>query len=771
MKQKILYILVLIAALIGGNGEAWAQTQKTSYVLDESAEVEIMDDGSKKKPKTYEFNTGKTLTFEYKKRRSAGTGVITLSAYDANGNALINEKKFSLTTSYQNATVDLPDGVTKITFNSVKENIFNTYEKYIKNVKVTRATTLTPSPSSIDWGDVQLGETRSQEITISYNNTTYNQELKAECSNSSFSIDKNYWSIGEYGEVTFNVSFTATTIGPHSGIIVLTRGETKVAEIPVSANVVGKYTPNFNFSLETAYANHVYNLSDIFSTNSPTPYTITSDDETKAKIIDGKLYVLAQSGDFDLTVSQTESEQWNAKTLTRKVSVVAGNSATYAEKINDFSIFQGGEKIINFTFPTEMISYSLEKQDAAADYGVAVSSSFDHGTSWTQIGKDENITTSVQDFTKTVSPSSTHIKYERLWDGILGPTLSVYYTNIYFHMASYMTPDQTNMAFERTMVGNTSEVQNITIDWSDVEKYSDNLKVMCDNPNFDVSVVNNPCTPANQTWGTSNQRWGQSTVSITYTPTEEGNHTGNIYFYDNKRFITIPVSGEAYRPLNLSTSIDPSTQITKDDHYSLVTLERVFKAGYNTVTIPFDYDIDDNIHGAKAAQLAFVTYNSQDEYTLYLQEIENGKMLANQPYVVYLPSDITNPLQWTDVTVKVPVAGDITLDNWTMQGNYTPGFPMAGNYGIAGGKFCLGTGGSTINAYTAYFTFLGTQDVRARVAVMDEGGNTTYIGELKDGVLQTGEGIYGLDGIQQNQLRKGINIVRMKDGKVRKILK
>ena len=145
-------------------------------------------------------------------------------------------------------------------------------------------------------------------------------------------------------------------------------------------------------------------------------------------------------------------------------------------------------------------------------------------------------------------------------------------------------------------------------------------------------------------------------------------------------------------------------------------------------------------------------------------------MLANQPYVVYLPSDITNP-QWTDVTVKVPVAGDITLDNWTMQGNYTPNQPMEGNYGIAGGKFCLGTERSTINAYTAYFTFLGTQNVRARVAVMDEGGNTTYIGELKDGVLQTEEGIYGLDGIQQNQLRKGINIVRMKDGKVRKILK
>ena len=54
---------------------------------------------------------------------------------------------------------------------------------------------------------------------------------------------------------------------------------------------------------------------------------------------------------------------------------------------------------------------------------------------------------------------------------------------------------------------------------------------------------------------------------------------------------------------------------------------------------------------------------------------------------------------------------------------------------------------------------------------MDEGGNTTYIGELKDGVLQTEESIFGLDGVRQNELRKGINIVRQKDGSVRKILK
>lgn len=766
MKQKILYILMIITALLGGNTEAWAWGEQTSYVIENNATQVIMNDVSSGKTREFTWNSGhaQTLSFEvigYDSWIFPFTGGCEVNVYNKDNKPILT-KSFDISTSWTTKTIE------NISDDAVKISIIGkgTLKKEIRNVKVTRATTLTPSPSSIDWGDVQLGETRSQEITISYNNTTYNQELKAECSNSSFSIDKNYWSIGEYGEVTFNVSFTATTIGPHSGTIVLTRGETNVAEIPVSANVVGKYTPNFNFSLETAYANHVYNLSDIFSTNSPTPYTITSNDESKAKIMDGKLYVLAQSGDFSLIVSQEGNEQWNAKKGEKQITISDKNSETYFLQKDDITLSEWRAKTLSFSFPTSKVTCTYSKDGAAIDYGLLVNISKNHGNSFENI--DElNPTDSEQTFTKEFSDlTTTHIEFDR--DG--GATLNAYVKNIKFHMASYMTPSQTSVTFGRTMVGNTSEVPNITIDWSDVDKYSDNLKVMCDNPNFSVSVVNNPCTPANQTWGTSNQRWGQSTVSVKYTPTEEGNHTGNIYFYDNKRFITIPVSGEAYRPLNLSTSIEPSTQITKDDHYSLVTLEREFKAGYSTVTIPFDYDIDDNIRGAKAAQLTFVTYNSQDEYTLYLQEIENGKMLANQPYVVYLPSDITNP-RWTDVTVKVPVAEKITLDNWTMQGNYTPGLSMEGNYGIAGGKFCLGTEKSSINAYTAYFTFHGTENVRTRVAVMDEGGNTTYIGELKDGVLQTEEGIYGLDGIQQNQLRKGINIVRQKDGSVRKIVK
>ncbi|MBQ2012323.1 MAG: Ig-like domain-containing protein, partial [Bacteroidaceae bacterium] len=210
--------------------------------------------------------------------------------------------------------------------------------------------------------------------------------------------------------------------------------------------------------------------------------------------------------------------------------------------------------------------------------------------------------------------------------------------------------------------------------------------------------------------------------------------------------------------------------------YPEITLERSFSAKtHYTLTLPFDSNISD-IDGDYAAQLALVTYNKADGYTLYFQKVAEGDMIANQPYIVYAENGFKKSLKWVNITVAETIeAKGVSNDRtqgWTMQGNYTPGLSMSGKYGIAGGEFCLGTEKSSINAYTAYFTFLGTENVRTRVAVMDEGGNTTYIGELKDlDGNAAEEGIFGLDGIQQNQLRKGINIVRMKDGKVRKILK
>ena len=48
-----------------------------------------------------------------------------------------------------------------------------TGKKQIRNVKVTRATTLS-APSSVDMGEVKIGKSISAQVNVSFNNTTYN---------------------------------------------------------------------------------------------------------------------------------------------------------------------------------------------------------------------------------------------------------------------------------------------------------------------------------------------------------------------------------------------------------------------------------------------------------------------------------------------------------------------------------------------------------------------------------------------------------------------
>lgn len=264
--------------------------------------------------------------------------------------------------------------------------------------------------------------------------------------------------------------------------------------------------------------------------------------------------------------------------------------------------------------------------------------------------------------------------------------------------------------------------------------------------------------------GTTLKALKPGTVTITAFTT-----TGDKYYgYKTTKEFTVTPKAVILYP-NVECTIVPNIV------YPEITLERSFSAKtHYTLTLPFDSNISD-IDGDYAAQLALVTYNKADGYTLYFQKVADGYMRANQPYIVYAENGFNEPLKWTDITVAETIdAKGVSNDRtqgWTMQGNYTLGLSMEGKYGIVGGEFCLGVQGSTINAYTAYFTFLGTENVRTRVAVMDEGGNTTYIGELKDLDGNAAEEVFGIDGMRLPEMRKGIYIVRQKDGSVRKIVK
>lgn len=107
-----------------------------------------------------------------------------------------------------------------------------------------------------------------------------------------------------------------------------------------------------------------------------------------------------------------------------------------------------------------------------------------------------------------------------------------------------------------------------------------------------------------------------------------------------------------------------------------------------------------------------------------------------------------------------------------MHANYTPNFPMEGKYGLAGGLFRKGTAGSYLNAYTAYFVPPVATEARIRMAMLEDDGSTTYIDSIESDRTSSAEcAIFGIDGIRLGSMRQGVNIVRTKDGSVRKVMK
>lgn len=767
MKQKIQYILMIITALIGGNGEAWAQTP--SYVLNESAEVEIMNRWSTSNPKTYTLNgPAQRLTFQYKGIWST-TGYVTITAKDSNGNTLKTEN-FSPSDSWKDGVVDLPLNTTSITFGSSKKDGFNGERKYIQKVLVTRATTLS-APSSVDMGEVKIGKSISAQVNVSFNNTTYDQTLTGSCDNSAFSVVSR--SMGETGTQPVTINFAPTTAGKHTGTITLSMNGV-TAKFTVTASAQDKGTPAFTWTLSNLATGREY--TDFFSsTNTDTPVSYVSSDATIANVVEGKLVTSSKEGTATITVTQQGNDDWHEKTLSFTVNVSKpqnhlplaineSNWSVLARNISGGSFnWDGGIQHHSLAYGDREFEIAFEGIPDKLTFDFRVTdSNIDSEVKWTVYeGPDGNSFTEA--WTTGTNNGSASVQLKPTTRFVRIKCYCIYYenvSNIQISELRYLTSTASSLDFgenvEGDAVSKTFTVKHANAGYG--------VTLTSSNPNaFEVS-------PAMLTT-TGGDKMGEDIITVTYKNNTIGVHSGTITIADpsgSNADLTINVSGSTLsNTLFLNPTETPNYDVRT---YKRIVLQRTLPMGYSTITLPFTYDIDNVEGGAFVAQLELVTHNKHDGYTLYCKKVTDGVMQPNQPYVLYMPFEITNA-EWGETAISSPEEQSVSKNGWSMRANYTPRLSMAGKYGIAGGKFCLGTEGSTINAYTAYFTFLGTQNVRARVAVMDEGGNTTYIGELKDGVLQTEEGIFGLDGIQQNQLRRGINIVRQKDGSVRKIVK
>lgn len=786
MKQKILYIFVLITALLGGNSEAWAWGENTSYIFEDANERSWTSPNNSGK---YDFSGRgpvKTLIFQARRTKISvfGNSKNFYAQYSVDGGKnWENALKLDLdeTDKWYDFSCNIPENANCV---RMVTEAGATGQKYIRNVKVTRATTLSMSSTNtlpLNMGEIKIGKTVSATVNVDFNNTTYNQELTGTCTNTAFTIESR--SMGEYGtNVPVTIKFSPATADTHTGTVTLSMNG-KTTSFKVTGTAQDKGRPAFTWTLSNLATGREY--TDFFSsTNTDTPVSYVSSDASIANVVEGKLVTSSKEGTATITVTQQGNDDWHEKTQSFTVNVSKpqnhlplaineSNWSVLARNISGGSFkWDGGIKLgdggggfnwedkiaqIEFLGIPDRISFDYDAGADGASYIEWKVESSSNGNDFEAIWTSSSASGSADIEIKDKSS-----KYVRLiWSGNFGG----FFKNVKISELRYLTSTASSLDFGENVEGDAVS-KTFTVKHANA-----GYGVTLTSSSPDVFEVSPTVLTA-----TGGDKMGEETITVTYKNNTPGSHTGTITIADpngSNADITINVSGSTLsNTLFLNPTETPNYDVRT---YKRIVLQRTLPMGYSTITLPFTYDIDNMEGGAFVAQLELVTHNQQDCYTLYFRKVADGVMQPNQPYVLYMPFEIRNK-EWGETAISSPEAQSIVKNGWIMQGNYKPKTPMNGNFGIAKGLLCKGEGeNAKINAYTAYFIppthSHGTENVRARVAVMDEGGNTTYIGELKDLDGNAAEEVFGIDGMRLPEMRKGINIVRQKDGSVRKIVK
>ena len=560
MKLKLLYIIMMIAALTGWNSEAWAWGENTSYVLD-SPDSHNISYYTNKNGIEYTFGgNGATLTFKISKQSWATTQTTYVYGYDSSNNqtTLGSYEVGDLTTGGEYKSINISTSIVRIKFQAS-----GTQYKTISDVKVTRATLLKDFPYStttaFDMGSLRYGKTTTTNISnITYHNTTYPQELTGTCTMDS-GTEVGTFSVGtvqaplETGTINIPVTFSPQSTGAKSATVTLKLGSTTVATFKVTGTGADKGTPAFTWNVTNAYKNHSY--SDFFtSTNTDTEYTITSSNPDLGNIVGGKLVFYDGEGTVRFTVSQAGNEDWHAHEETFEVEVteaqnhlpltitsdnysklVRSISGSFTWDSNGIRLGDGGgglnynDKLaeINFEGIPDKISFDYERSSGAAtdvDWDVRVSVD---GNSWTTIKSIDNSNSGHEDITI----ENANVRYVRLcYSGNFGG----YFRNITITERRYLTASTNSIAFGTNMKGN-SVAQTFTLSHCNAGY---GLTITSSDPNFIATP--NPVTT------TGGDIMGTETITVQYLNNAIGNHSGTLTISDptgKTQDITISVSG------------------------------------------------------------------------------------------------------------------------------------------------------------------------------------------------------------------------------------
>jgi hypothetical protein len=195
----------------------------------------------------------------------------------------------------------------------------------ISNFNVTMASTMKATPSSLDFGTINYGESNpSNTFKISYSNIGDN--ISATSSLLHFSVSPSSEAISCSGEKSFTVTYNPQSAGIHQGEIVITATDKSVS-IPVNGTAKGY--PQHTWNGQTEYlVGEVIDLASLWETsnkeNTPTyeivdfePLDVTGSDPT----LNNSSIRLTRAGKLTVKVVQEASSTYSELSTPQQITI------------------------------------------------------------------------------------------------------------------------------------------------------------------------------------------------------------------------------------------------------------------------------------------------------------------------------------------------------------------------------------------------------------------------------------------------------------------
>ena len=218
--------------------------------------------------------------------------------------------------------------------------------------------------------------------------------------------------------------------------------------------------------------------------------------------------------------------------------------------------------------------------------------------------------------------------------------------------------------------------------------------------------------------------------------------------------------------LVLDDALSPFFEATSENTFNGgIQYKRTLSAEKSTITLPFTPK-------SGSANCKFYKLSSASENNLTFEEVSKTNLVAGNPYIM-VKTEGSNEIDFsTDESTIIPAnakASDTTSGPWTMHGTYSTIEKGSGDnaYGFTGNYLRKNTGTMTVKPFRAYFTTPSTTAKDYLDVIF--GGEVTGIERNEfspEGITE----IFSLDGKKHDCLQKGMNIVKMNNGSIKKIV-